>query len=144
MGALAKFELEASWIGCANCGVSFAITAIFQRRLIDSHQTFYCPNGHSNIYNGKTAVERDRDAVQKKLDEERSTNEWLRGQLDVSRRAADAAKKTASAAKASVTRLKKRCSAGVCPFCNRTFKQLQMHMKSKHREEIHADGKASA
>lgn len=31
-------------------------------------------------------------------------------------------------------RLKKRVSAGTCPCCKRSFRQLALHMKSKHPE----------
>jgi hypothetical protein len=34
----------------------------------------------------------------------------------------------------SIKRLKKRSAAGVCPCCNRTFKELANHMKSKHAQ----------
>lgn len=36
------------------------------------------------------------------------------------------------AEKAAKTRLKNRAKAGVCPCCNRTFKQLAAHMKTQH------------
>ena len=37
-----------------------------------------------------------------------------------------------SATRGHVTRQKKRAAAGVCPCCNRTFKQLARHMERKH------------
>lgn len=34
--------------------------------------------------------------------------------------------------KKSFKRMETRVAAGVCPHCNRTFKQLAAHMKCKH------------
>jgi len=38
------------------------------------------------------------------------------------------------AEKAAKTRIKNRIGNGVCPCCNRTFKDLASHMKCKHPE----------
>jgi chemotaxis response regulator CheB len=43
-----------------------------------------------------------------------------------------------SATRAQLTKTKKRVANGVCPCCNRTFKQLARHMKAKHPEFVGA------
>ena len=47
-------------ITCANksCRVSFWITDDHYDRLRECHNTFYCPNGHSLYYPGKTKEEK--------------------------------------------------------------------------------------
>ena len=43
-------------------------------------------------------------------------------------------KNVARSQKAAKTRLKNRVASGVCPCCNRTFKQLAAHMSRQHPE----------
>jgi hypothetical protein len=45
-------------IECAQCAIDFGIGDNFMRRRREDHGTFYCPNGHSNIYPGPTKAER--------------------------------------------------------------------------------------
>lgn len=40
-------------IHCAYCNVPFAIFSAHDRRLRESHEPFYCPSGHSNVYRGQ-------------------------------------------------------------------------------------------
>ena len=42
---------------CASCGCIMCMTDNFNNKLRESHQTFYCVNGHANIYNKKTNIE---------------------------------------------------------------------------------------
>ena len=63
---------------CCSCGVIFALTADLDKRRREDHGYFYCPNGHSQHYAGKTeaqklreqleAVERQRDRAQARRD----------------------------------------------------------------------------
>lgn len=109
---------------CCRCGVPFAMTADFQRRRLSDRDNFYCPAGHPQYYIG----ERDADRAQR-----------LASQLDMERTRRQQAEKTADyalrARKAVSTRLRKvkqRVGHGVCPCCNRTFRQLADHMATKH------------
>ena len=43
-----------------------------------------------------------------------------------------AAERSAAAYKGHLTRVKRRVGNGVCPCCNRTFKNLADHMTTKH------------
>lgn len=51
-------------ITCGNCGVVFAITPDRQEQLRQSHDTFYCPNGHPRHYPGKTKTEKRIEALE--------------------------------------------------------------------------------
>lgn len=108
----------------AGCGVAFALNDDFVRRRRSDRKSWYCPNGHSQWFPGET----DHDKAQR-----------LAGQLDMERTRRQQAEKTADYAtrsrKAVSTRLRKvkqRVGHGVCPCCNRTFKQLAAHMESQH------------
>lgn len=116
----AKFTV----LTCGECHVEFAMTNEMYRRRVEDKKRFYCPNGHCRVFNGESAS----DKAQR-----------LAGQLDMERTRRQAAEKTADYAirsrKAVSTRLRKvkqRVGHGVCPCCNRTFKQLAAHMEMKH------------
>jgi|ERR1700722_359812 uncharacterized Zn finger protein (UPF0148 family) len=132
MSALLEFAIQAEWITCSECCVSFAITSDHKVRLKRSRRTFYCPNGHSQFYPGETDAEKVRKEMQEKLDEANRLTEWQRSQRLTAEKAAAAAKKKLKAQTA-------RINAGVCPHCHRTFRQLAAHMKSKHSEVIQCD-----
>lgn len=121
---------------CCNCGVLFAMPKSWQRQFRQTHQLFYCPAGHPQHYTGES----DADTVQRlsgQLDQLKTRNQALsdanaqtRSQLDYQRRAT----------KANATRLRKvkhRVAHGVCPCCNRTFKQLAAHMAGQHPQYTH-------
>ena len=106
---------------CCNCGIEFAVPKDFNDRRRQDHKSFYCPWGHAQSYTGQSEAEK------------------LRAQLaEATRRAEMEANTRRSAeadAKRAKTRLKKlthRVNCGVCPHCQRTFKQLAEHMKTKH------------
>lgn len=52
--------MEECWVieTCCNCHVPFKITAAHQDHLKQSHNTFYCPSGHSQYYPGETKAEK--------------------------------------------------------------------------------------
>lgn len=128
MSALLKFESQIRWQTCISCGVGFGVESSYDARLQESHQTFYCPNGHSQSYIGKTEAQRVREEMQAKIDEANRLTEWQRVQRII-------AEKEAAKAKAKLKAQTKRVEAGVCIHCNRTFKQLAAHMKCKHGGE---------
>ena len=108
----ANFDSET----CISCGVVFWMPSSLRINLKRSHNTFYCPNGHAQLYSTKSDVEKAREAetVQRKRAARLQEELWK--------------------AEKSLKRLKTRAKNGVCPCCNRTFKQLAAHMKRKHPE----------
>ena len=124
MGAINKpasyYELWAHPIDCANCGVTFVVTAAYDQRRRDKGDRFYCPNGHYLSYH-----ETKEDRLQRQLDSANKHAEHMRVQ-----RNKEAASKRAI--RGHMTRLKNRVAAGVCPCCNRTFSNLARHMKGQH------------
>ena len=93
-------------------------------RLLESAQNaahmIYCPHGHTLTWK-ETEVDRlrrERDRLKQdaaRIEDERSQ-----------------ATMRAERAEAATRKLQKRAAAGVCPCCNRTFLNMQRHMKSKH------------
>ena len=58
---------ETYFFNCSVCGVLTGMAAAYRTRLQESHATFYCLNGHSHSYNGKTKAEK----LQAQLDDTR-------------------------------------------------------------------------
>jgi hypothetical protein len=89
--------------------------------LLESHGSFYCPNGHPQHFTGESDAEKFRKLsarLQARCDQQdaeiQDTVRRLRSTRGV------------------VTRIKNRVGKGVCPCCNRYFANLHRHMESKH------------
>lgn len=118
---------------CANCGMPFGIEADLYRRLTENGGPFFCPRGHSQRFS-ETEVQRLKQEIEnrnRRIDGLHSTitdkNEKI-NRLNYSNRALKSAK----------TKILNRVKNGVCPCCNRTFKNLQEHFKTVHPEILKA------
>ena len=113
---------------CYKCGIPFGLSKDFyQRCRDDSNISFYCPRGHSQHYTkSNLTIEREKNQrLASRIESQEATNQYLRSEnrsLDYSRRAE----------KGKVTRIKNRIANGVCPCCNRSFKNVRRHMINKH------------
>lgn len=105
-----KFEYEFNAVDCANCGMPFGITPDFEQRRRQDHRSFYCPSGHSQSYSQESEEER------------------LRKRLEAEQRQTRMERELRLKAEQQLSRVQK----GVCPKCNRSFKALERHMKTKH------------
>jgi len=115
-------QLEA--LTCARCGVLFAAPERMIGKRRADHKTFYCPSGHDNYF----PQESEKEKYQRLYRQERDR---------AARRAAELDQSQASlrATKGVVTKQRKkleRVAKGVCPCCNRSFRDLKRHMKTKH------------
>lgn len=110
---------------CASCGVDF-YSPIIERRRGDG-ASFYCPNGHPNVFGQSDAEKLRKDLAAEKARREQAERDaqWAK---------AEAVNHKIQRTKAvnKLNRITARVNAGVCPHCNRTFKQLAAHMKTKH------------
>lgn len=108
---------------CAKCGVLFASPVVATRR--KDGEGFFCPNGHPLVFNNSDLkkLQAEKERLQKSLD-------WEKSQRQTVERALRYQKGLATKAKNKL----KRTHAGVCPECNRTFKQLAAHMHTQHPE----------
>lgn len=113
---------------CCHCGVLFAMDADLREQRLGDKGWFYCPNGHSQQYLGKT---------------------WQTQIKEAERRAASAEDDARVAtlerdeARREARRLKRRAAGGACPHCNRNFVQLARHIHNKHPEQAHDTGGAA-
>lgn len=131
MGALLQFNFEFVTETCCRdgCGIQFAMPKYFQAQLLKDHsRSFYCPNGHSQYYVGKTELQLAKEETERV----RQQLKWAEENAASASKARDKADRRASAAKGVVTKIKRRVGNGVCPCCNRTFQNLMAHMNTKH------------
>lgn len=111
------------------CGVLFAAPKHMLETRREDGKSFYCPNGHCLSYDGEISrlkrraeqAEQKAKATRDLLDFEQRSNASTRGHL---------------------TRMKKRVAGGVCPCCNRSFKDLAKHMAGQHPDFTKAAKKA--
>jgi hypothetical protein len=103
---------------CCVCGIPFGMPRWLDEQRREDGKSFFCPNGHDQIFSRSTKEE---------LAEARRRLASLEEDLRVERMA----RKEAETENA---RQSKRSAAGVCPCCHRSFVQLARHMKTKHPE----------
>lgn len=120
---------------CCNCGILFAITRNFKDEKLkyrhsSNRKTFYCPNGHPQFYTGET----EEQKLKRELAQAEKDKAWYERNYTAQRKRADHERARANGYKGHATRITKRAKAGVCPCCNRTFKQLAQHMQTQHPE----------
>lgn len=130
------FGTELVTVACAACGIVYAIPG----KLYRSAQMYKgdkpggwdlcCPLGHTWHYCGPT----DEEKLRERLERERSRAGRLASQLDQARAGERGQRAAKTRFKNERDRLKTRTAHGVCPCCNRTFKQLAQHMSAKHPE----------
>jgi uncharacterized protein (DUF849 family) len=114
MAATIETLVTLKLINCCTCGVHIALSEEHEYTLRQSHNNFYCPSGHPQRFARQTEAEQLRKALSA-------------AEIEKTRLAQQIA-----AAQAETERLQKRVAHGVCPCCNRTFKQLNAHMARKH------------
>lgn len=113
---------------CSECSVTFAITESFESDARRKRSTFYCPNGHSQWYPGKTDKQLREEA------ERQAASAWEDARI--ARAEAAKAKRELTAAKKSAATAQKRAERGVCPHpdCKRSFVDVARHVQTKHPE----------
>lgn len=115
-------------INCCECGLTFGISATFEQFRREDKRSFYCPNGHSQFFPGKTEAEiaqAERDAAR-----ELAARESNRRRLAEKEAAHE--RRVAAAHKGWNTRIRNRIANGVCPCCNRSFTNVRRHMETQH------------
>jgi len=95
----------------------------------------FCPNGHSQVYVGKTEAQKLQDL----LDAEKRRVEMFRRENQEKERQLSAQKGLTTKFKNKLARV----DNGVCPECNRTFQNVARHMQSKHGVKCNQPPKGS-
>lgn len=131
-GTVIKVDVNLVTETCCACGVVFAMAEEFydecQRAKRD--KSFYCPNGHSQFYTGKSDAQIIKELKSRVEAEQDNAKFWREQEA--------AAQRRVNAARGQITKIKKRVGNGVCPCCNRQFVQLERHMKSQHPDFVEA------
>lgn len=116
---------------CYKCGVVMAMPAGFRYKRKQDQREFYCLNGHQQYYPGETdaqRLQRELEATQNELRAANNGKEFWRKSTEAQER------KTASA-KGQKTKILNRIKKGICPYCNRYFKNLHRHVDSQHESK---------
>lgn len=117
---------EFTWSDCITCGVRYAMpSALYNHQRLEGGY-HHCPNGHTQGWSKEDSeievMRRERDRAKQQVarveDEKRE---------EVAKRIA---------AEARETRLKKRTAAGTCPCCQRTFSNMNTHMRKQHPQFV--------
>jgi hypothetical protein len=133
-GAALQIKQQFEVVYCCTCKMAFAVPEYIRSNWLDSGDSFYCPNGHSQHYS-KSNIQK----LEKKLASEKKRREWAENDASHAKSQRDRALHCVRAQKAAKTKLKKRIHAGVCPCCNRHFVNLERHMNTKHKDYIEKD-----
>ena len=145
MATKTKVQYETTLVleTCCSCGVPFGLSGDHYDRLNASGDTFYCPNGHPQIYTKRKNLEQQLADAEAKLASEREAHEWYAEAYKEKRAELNETKNSLRATKAAHTRTKNRINNGVCPCCNRQFLNLHQHMKTKHPDYTGDDDNSS-
>lgn len=118
---------------CPVCGVPYAMPQEMNDWCQKApNRNFYCPNGHQLHHPGKSDAEKAREA-RDALARERAAHDQTVARLT-------AQKAATTRARNQRDQITQRVAHGVCPCCNRTFKQLARHMANKHPDFHRAAG----
>lgn len=109
---------------CGDCGITYAMETRFYKQKLSDRTTFYCPNGHGRMFTGESDEEKAK-RYKRLYDNAETRLTQAHDQLD-------AAERSRNAYKGQVTKIKRRVGKGVCPCCNRFFRELGAHMTDKH------------
>ena len=93
-----------SAITCSECGVAFGVPDAFARARREDHRTFWCPNGHGQVFLWKTEAEKLRE----ELDAKKRSLAWTEERLAEARRERDRNESRRRAEKAAKTVLRKK------------------------------------
>ena len=106
------------------CGIHLAIPEdLYKIARRNKGKSVYCPIGHQFIFSN--TVEDERDEALREAKRARQREQAVRELLTHEEH-------SHRATRGHMTRIKKRVAAGVCPCCNRTFKDLARHMEGQH------------
>ncbi len=113
----------------SGCGHTVYLEAQHYRRLLRNHKNFYCTVcGEGRHWKQKSDLEELRGRLASTQD-----------MLDTARQQRDHVEHRRRGEKAAKTRIKNRIANGVCPCCQRSFKNLHRHMQTKHPDYSTSD-----
>lgn len=111
---------------CYQCAIPFGIPSDFKDSCLaeGDKKLFYCPNGHGQVYTKSNSQKLQEKFDKEKLELEQQNKNIADMMLD------------ARSERDKLQKQLNRVHNGVCPCCNRSFVNLQRHMKTKHPEKL--------
>lgn len=132
-----QFLVTLTEINCGECGGTYAINERYRKQAFEHGSSWHCPYckvawGYN--YDDSPLEEAKKEAAHQKqlAGKERKKREWAEQEtkhVEARRRGEKAAK----------TKIKNRIANGVCPCCQRSFKNLHRHMQNKHPDYSTSD-----
>lgn len=120
-GTIKSYTTEMVAECCTICGITFLMPKNYVSMLRETHNTFYCPNGHHLYYYQKTDAEKLKDRLRQKENElAQATTAKIQIEVQL-----DKANEKLN-----------RVASGQCPCCDKKYKHLASHMASKHPESV--------
>lgn len=120
---------------CGTCAVWHTIPEVIYKSCVAEGGFWHCPNGHSRGF-AKGADQIERENIRRERDSLKQNAARLADEIAAERKRADDAEK-------KVVQIRRRAAAGVCPCCNRTFLNVQKHMKTKHANVVPLEQKSA-
>jgi hypothetical protein len=125
---------------CPTCGITYAMPSALDdaahkyNRAEYPNETveWHCPNGHRLGYSGKSEEQRLRE----RLEREKDRRAYQAARADRAEASARAQKGAATRARRERDDQIRKIEKGICPAkgCGRHFKNVRLHMASKHPE----------
>lgn len=115
-------------VDCGECGGTYAINERYNRQKQENGGTWNCPYCKVSWGYVKSEVTK----LKEKLEAEYQRRMREQQKHDQTKAALKDTENQRRAEKAAKTRIKNRVASGICPCCNRTFKDLAAHMATKH------------
>lgn len=124
---------------CGNCEANYGLTQSFIDRARKDGTSWTCPHCEQT----RVFRESENDRLKKQLAQTQTTLErseanvkWWQERKQLAQQEAAHQEARARGYKGALSKVEKRIRAGVCPCCNRTFKDLLQHMQTQHPAEI--------
>lgn len=127
MSAVLELKIALTSTTCPACGVEYAMPSHLLAEKRRNKGTVYCPNGHTGSWS-----ETEEDRLRKQVERLEREKKWAEERANANAADAERTRNRLIATKGALTKAKKSVGNGVCPCCNRTFKSLAAHMKTKH------------
>jgi hypothetical protein len=115
---------------CCRCKADMWLpTSLYDSARHSSKIVFFCPYGHEQVFSEGESEEiklrRERDRLAQQIAER---DDRIKSLI----KAANVTDEMFRKLKGEKARLVKRTTAGTCPCCHRTFRQMALHMRNKH------------
>jgi uncharacterized C2H2 Zn-finger protein len=144
----AKLTVDARFYTCAECGVLYGVTEQFDERRREDGETFYCPNGHEQVYKGarREADDKSERTLAERQELVLAIHRAEQAEAKAAELAGAKAKplqdgKPAAAEPAIDVRVRRDGYLLHCPSCDATYRStvwLQRHLCQRHGVDSHA------